>query len=414
MVLAQGGVARCHGRVSLVGGAMNSWVVWIAFGLAAIVLCLISHFFSLRVLRVAAAIVALATAAYLTRYGMTHSGKAHGSLSDAFTWGTDALIRALLHLQPVSPGQHVAGPGPIGWLVIAVLLVIGYRLFEALSQRCHARWLDMSELTRARQTDPSDGEGALIDVQRHARQTDPSGNGKGALADVQRHDRFAEALKFWLPAVEVRAPGILPGGSRSNALASVAEASGVNGGGLAGAIIRLFGMLWPSPRQVRVRVWVDDAAGPAKADAPVRVTVSLDDAGTGASIGIKTLAAGSLEEAACLAAGYVARRIFAGDPTAPPWCVGAADGGDLAAVMLARQVRVYPASEKEVNRARRTKIRLLEGVADGSQSAGVARYELAHLYDLTRAHVRALRLHATNQEQYPRFYRGPLPARDVA
>ena len=106
---------------------MNSWFVWIAFALVAIVLGLIAYCFSLRVLRVAAAIVALVTAAYLTRYGLTHPAKAPGSLSGAFTRGTDALIRALFHLPPVQPGHHVPGPGWIGWLVIAVLLVIGYR-----------------------------------------------------------------------------------------------------------------------------------------------------------------------------------------------------------------------------------------------------------------------------------------------
>ena len=366
---------------------MNSWFVWLAFALVAMVLGLISYFFSLRVLRVAAAIVALATAAYLTWYGLTHPAKASGSLSDAFTRGVDVLIRALFCLPPVPPGHYVAGPGKIGWLIIAVLLVIGYRLLEALSQHCHARCLDTSELTRAKQTDPS-------------------GDGKGALTDVQRRDRLAAELKFWLPAVEVRAPAILPGGSRSSALASIAEASGVNGSGLAGAIIRFFGMLWPSPRKVRVRVWVDCDDSPAKIDAPTRVAVSLDDPGTGASIGTKTLAAGSLDHAACAAVGYVARRIFAGDPTAPPWSIGTADGGDLAAMLLARQVRVYPESEEEVKRARGTKIGFLEEVADGSQCAGVARYELAHLHDLNGHHVKALKLHANNQEQYPRFYRG--------
>ena len=84
-----------------------------------------------------------------------------------------------------------------------------------------------------------------------------------------------------------------------------------------------------------------------------------------------------------MAAGYVARRIFAEDPTAPAWCIGVADGGDLAAMLLARQVRAYPETEKEINSARYTKIKLLEEVAYGSQCAGVARYELAHLYDLT-------------------------------
>jgi hypothetical protein len=366
---------------------MNSWFVWLAFALVAIVLGLISYFFSLRVLRVAAAIVALATVAYLTWYGLTHPPKVSGSLSEAFTRGVDALIRALFHLPSVPPKHYVPGPGQIGWLVIAVLLVIGYRLLEALSQHCHASCLDTSELT-------------------HAEQTDPSGDGKSTPTDVRRHAQLAAKFKFWLPAVEVRAPAILPGGSRSSALASIAEASGVNGGSLAGAIIRFFGMLWPSPRKMRVRVWVDCDDSTAKTDAPTRVTVSLDDPRTGASIGTKTLAAGSLDDAACVAAGYVARRIFAGDPTAPPWCTGTADGGELAAMLLARQVRVYPETEIEVKQARCTKIELLEEVAHGSQCAGVARYELAHLHDLNRHHAQALELHANNQEQYPRFYRG--------
>ena len=68
---------------------MNSWFVWLAFALVAIALGLISYFFSLRVLRVAAAIVALATVAYLTWYSLTHPAKASGSLSDAFTRGVD-------------------------------------------------------------------------------------------------------------------------------------------------------------------------------------------------------------------------------------------------------------------------------------------------------------------------------------
>ena len=64
-------------------------------------------------------------------------------------------------------------------------------------------------------------------------------------------------LKFRLPAVQVRAPAILPGGSRAGGLASIAEASGFAAGGLAGAVINFFGMLWPGPRRLRVRVWVD-------------------------------------------------------------------------------------------------------------------------------------------------------------
>ena len=386
---------------------MNSWFVWIAFALVAIVPGWIAYCFSLRVLRVTAAIVALVTAAYLTWYGLTDRANPPGGLSDAFARGADALVRAFFHLPPVPPGPHVPGLGWIGLLVIVILLVIGYRELEALSQHCHARYLDTSELTRARQNDRSgDGKDARTDVQRHDQQTDPSGDGMGALTDEQRHDRLAAALKFWLPAVEVRAPAIFPGGSRSGALASIAEASGVNGSGLAGAVIRFFGMLWPSPRRVRVRVWVEGAAVPTRVDAPAKVAVCLDDPGTGESIGTKTLAAENLDKAACVAAGYVARRIFAGDPTVPPWSIGTADGADLAAMLLARHERVHPASSKEVNDARKKRISVLEKVAWSSQCAGVARYELAHLYDLQRDHVKALALHAANREQYKRFYRG--------
>jgi hypothetical protein len=361
--------------------------VWLTFALVAIALGLMAYWFSLRVLRIAAALIALATAAYLTWYGLTHPPNAPGGLSDALTRGANLLIRALFHLQPVPRGHHVAGPGLTGWLVIAVLLVIGYRELEALSQHCHARSLDCSELT-------------------HTQKTDPPGDGKDGLTDMQRHDRLAAQLKFWLPAVEVRAPAIFPGGSRSGALASIAEASGVDGSGLAGAIIRFFGMLWPSPRRVRVRVWVDGDAVPARIDAPTKVAVCLDDPDTGASIGTKTLAAESLDNAECAAAGFVAQRIFAGDPTAPPWCIGVADGGDLAAMLLARHERCYPETKEKIKTARDKRIGFLEKVAWSSQCAGVARYELAHLYDLTGNHVNALELHANNREQYPRFYRG--------
>jgi hypothetical protein len=74
--------------------------------------------------------------------------------------------------------------------------------------------------------------------------------------------------------------------------------------------------------------------------------------------------------------------------------------------MLARHVRVYPETPEEVKRAQRSKIALLNDVADGSQCAGVVRYELAHLYDLTGDYVKALGLHANNREQYRRFFRG--------
>jgi hypothetical protein len=75
-------------------------------------------------------------------------------------------------------------------------------------------------------------------------------------------------------------------------------------------------------------------------------------------------------------------------------------------MLLARHERAYPETEENIRKARKTRIEFLEKVAWSSQCSGVARYELAHLYDLTGNHVKALELHANNREQYPRFYRG--------
>lgn len=78
----------------------------------------------------------------------------------------------------------------------------------------------------------------------------------------------------------------------------------------------------------------------------------------------KTVVATTVDDAASMAAGYVARQIFARDPATPLWCYGAADGRDLGALLLAQ------------------------------------------LEDLDRRYLTALRLHALNREQYPRFFRG--------
>jgi hypothetical protein len=105
-------------------------------------------------------------------------------------------------------------------------------------------------------------------------------------------------------------------------------------------------------------------------------------------------------------AGYVARHIFAQDRTVPPWSASATDGADLAALLLARQVRAYPECRSGIRSAWDTQIKLLEGVAQRNLCAGVVRYELAQLLDLMGKHAEALLLHAANREQYPRFYRG--------
>jgi hypothetical protein len=359
---------------------MNSWLVWIVLAFVVLVLGVIGCHFSLRTLRCFAVFVALATLASLTVYGLTRAVGKNSSLSGKFARSADALSSALVV-------HRVPAPGRIGWLVILVLLLLGYRELEAWALRHQAPCLDVSELTGDRKDNAANAEAA-------------------ARIGKLRHDWLVAELKFRLPAVEVRLPAILPGGSRPSGLASIAEATGVSGGGLAGAIIRFFGMVWPSPAKIQVRAWVEWAPGQVSIDGLTRVTVSLADQRTGAGIATKTLAAGSLDDAVAAVAGYVARHIFARDRTVPPWSASATDGADLAALLLARQVRGYPEWRSGIRGAWHKQIELLQGVAQRNLCAGVVRYELAQLFDLTGRHVEALLLHAANRDQYPSFYRG--------
>jgi hypothetical protein len=165
-------------------------------------------------------------------------------------------------------------------------------------------------------------------------------------------------------------------------------------------------MIWPSPPRIQVRAWVERTSGQVGIDGVTRVTAGLADPRSGARIATKTLAAGSLDAAAAAVAGYVARHIFARDRTVPPWSASATDGADLAALLRARQVRGYPECRNDIRSAWDRQIQILASVARATLCAGVVRYELAQLYDLTGRHVEALLLHAANREQYPRFYRG--------
>ncbi len=66
---------------------MNSWLAWAAFLLAVLLLTLVGYRFSLRVLRLVAVFVAIASAVYITWYGLTHTGKTASGLSGAFAPG---------------------------------------------------------------------------------------------------------------------------------------------------------------------------------------------------------------------------------------------------------------------------------------------------------------------------------------
>jgi len=368
---------------------MDWWLVWLISASAFVLLGFVGYHFSVRTLRLFAALLLAMVSLIATRYGVVHSAAGPTDVVNSFIRGFNDL--SISFFQPLL-GRDVHVPGRFGWFVILAVLVFGYRELEVWAMRWESPAVDTS---------------ALGGDQPGAQSSGPPDEPDEGTTDAQRHDRLVAELRFRLPAVSVRAPAILPGGTRSNGLASIAENSGVSGSGLAGAIIRFFGALWPNPRRYQVRVWIEprERSGHGRPrDMPaVRVTVDVENPRTGESIATKTLAADDCDQAASMIAGYVARHIFKEDPTAPPWCVGSFDGGDLAVMLLAGQQRVAPASPDEIRRSRCQQISMLEKC---KLVSGVARYELAQLYDLEGNHVKALRLHALNREDYLRFYRG--------
>ena len=361
---------------------MVTWVAWAAFAGVAATLGFAGCHFSVRTVRYVAGCAALALAAGTTSYGLTRPAARPADLAGAFARGADGIAAAFF--QPLWPGHGLPAPGRNGWIIIAALVVLGYRELEAWTLHWQAPVLDTSRL--------ADGQPSIT----------PAGKAAdglpGGLTDGQRHAQLAAEVRFRLAAVQVRSPSILPGGSRTSMLASIAESSGVAGAGLAGAVIRFTGALWPAPRRHRLQVWVE-------AGAATKVTAELTGAASGATVATRTMAAGSLSEAATMVAGYVARHVFAQDPATPDWCYGAVDGRDLALLQLARAERADVTDAGDMERSRLAQIAILRRVTGAVRCAGIVRYELAQLYDLGGDQVLALRLHAMNREQYPRFFR---------
>src|ERR1700728_763989 len=219
---------------------MATYVVWVIFVVVAALLGFTGYHFGVRTVRWFAGIAALGLALAVTAYGLRQPSPTPPNLESAFALGADAVGDAFF--RPLGLGSPAAGPGRAGWVVIVILLVLGYRALEAWALRWQAPRLDTSKL--------ADGQPSI-------KPAGPAGKSVDGLTDGQRHDLLAAEVSFRLAAMEVRAPAILPGGSRSAGLASIAEASGVGVAGLAGAIIRFFGLLWPNPRQVQLRVWVE-------------------------------------------------------------------------------------------------------------------------------------------------------------
>jgi len=365
---------------------LTSGVMWVVLIIVVAALGFAASWFSVRTLRSLTCVMVVILAIAVTRFGFTHPEYRSTNLIDSFMSGVDQVVIALL--RPFWPGR-VPAPGVGGRWVVAVAILLGYRQLEGLALSRQAPELDLSAIGDRR---------PVVNIHDHLVRWPSHGHHGGPTAR-ERSLELAAELRFRLPTMEILSPSILPGGTRSNAIASIAEASGVTGAGMVGAVFRFAGMFWPRPRSFRVRGWVESDEG-------TRITVLMEDVKTGLPIATQTVAGCNFNEAASMVAGYIARQIFAMDRSVPKWCYGMADGRDLGAMQLVRLERFYAACEEEVRESRRLQIRILSGETGAPRTAGIVRYELAQLLALDDQHLESLRLHALNRELHPRFYRG--------
>jgi hypothetical protein len=195
---------------------MTTGAAWGVFVGVGALLGFVGYHFGVRTLRWAAGVVALGLALAITADGLRHTAPKPFILESAFAHGADTAGAAFF--SPLGLGNPLFGLGRVGWVVIVILLVLGYRTLEAWALHWQAPQLDVSQVSEGQPSlKPYGVPGGLVD----------------GLTDGQRHAQLAAEVKFRLAAMEVRAPAILPGGSRSGGLASIAEASGVGGAGLA-------------------------------------------------------------------------------------------------------------------------------------------------------------------------------------
>ena len=107
---------------------MATYVVWVIFAVVAVLLGFVGYHFSVRTVRWFTGIIALGLALAITAYGLAQIGPASSNLESSFGRGADAVGDAFFH--PLGLGNPVSGPGRAGWVVIVILLVLGYRELE--------------------------------------------------------------------------------------------------------------------------------------------------------------------------------------------------------------------------------------------------------------------------------------------
>jgi hypothetical protein len=363
----------------------TAYLDWAGLALIFLILGGLAHGFSRRTLRVAMLVSTIAGIVVVTRVGLLDTGGHRSTLAAAFLAGADRLAQVMF--SPVLPsGPAAVPPGLTGWVMLLVLLVTG---FAALDTVCALR-----EQPRVQVADPRSEPGGAPEPGRPY-----PGDQRGLL----------EELRFRLPAVEVRKPALMPGGSTLDTLASLISDSGGTGAKATAALMQAVHALEAQPRTYEVRVYSErcSADGHRQADGNwLHVTVDLRNVRTGQNVAVRMLPPCPPDEAAKRVAGYTARQVFKHDHSTPAWAVGSADGEDLSAYLLAAEISPRTSTFPDVYECRQRQRSILESAVRQSRNAGLVQYELAAMCDLDGDNLESLRLHLDNRVRHPRLLRG--------
>jgi hypothetical protein len=378
-------------------GAMTTYgyLEWAGLLVILAVLGWIARGFSRRTFRIAVLAAVVACAIGVTTYGLITWSARHGRPPGSFDAAADHAGGRLEQgmLRPLLPGDHHVLPGIGGWIVLLILLGT---VLAILDRICAHREQPRVQVSQAPAAQVVAGPAGSRRSQKEA-QEPPS------------QAAVTERLQFRLPAVEVRKPAVMPGGSTLDNLAVVVSESGVQGSKVTAALMRAIRALQAQPRAYEARLLVErcDEAGQASPRGPkLQITVDLRNIRTEQSIVVRTLPPCIPAEAAERVAGFTARQVFWEDAATPSWATGAANGEDLSAYLLARQKSPQGRTFWDCYTCRQEQRELLENAVKHSPNAGAVQYDLACLCDLDGDSLESLLLHLDNRVHHPRFLRG--------
>lgn len=364
---------------------------WLALALIFMLLGAVSYWFARRTYRLTTFAAIVIGGFAITGYGL-NLGTRPASYLDALRGGGNELTREMFgHLMPDRLRGSLV-PGLAGWIALLVLtggLLVAFDTLCAHRQQPGVQVGDVPEQPPGPPAAP--GQVSAVRSGLTARRI------------------LTEELKFRLPAVEVRAPASMPGGSALESLAAVVSDSGLQAGKVTGALMMAVHALEARPRIYQVNTFVEycGADGQLSPDGLyLLITVDLRDTRSGQSLAARVLRPCLPEDAAEMVAGFTARQVFRQDVSTPDWAVGSLDGEDLSAYLLTREMRPAARTFADLYDCRQRQRAKLEGAVGRSANSGLVQYELASIYDLDGLSLDSLLLHLDNRLHHPRFLRG--------